>query len=94
MQAGRRFVELSKNKISSLESKLSGTFKPVAPRREFVRGLGHRIQSVSPAAIVDRFANLKVFLLLIAAAVSFGLLVIVGARALASLFQKKPLSRA
>jgi hypothetical protein len=93
MDAGRRLVELSKAKISSLESKLSGSFRPVAPRREFVRGLGHRIQSVNPATIVDRFASLKLILLAAAAVVSFGVLVLVGVRAVAALFDKKPLSR-
>jgi hypothetical protein len=94
MEAGRRLVDLSKSKFNSLENRLSGTFKPVSPRREFVRGLGHRIQSVSPATIVDRFANWKFFLLVIAGVVSFGVLVLVGVRALMSLFDKKPLSRA
>jgi hypothetical protein len=94
MQAGRRLVELSKAKINSLEHKLSGTFRPVAPRREFVRGLGHRIQKGSPATIVDRLASLKVFLLVIAGRVSFGVLILVGMRALASLFSRKTPSRA
>jgi hypothetical protein len=66
----------------------------VAPRREFVRGLGNRIQSGAPATIVDRFASFRVFLLVIAGVVSFGLLVLVGARVLASRVGKKPLSRA
>jgi len=94
MEAGRRLVDLSKAKINSLENRLSGTFRPIAPRGEFVRGLGHRIQRFSPATIVDRSASLKLLLLVIAGVVSFGLLVLVGVRALASLFEKKRLSRA
>lgn len=92
MEAGRRFVEASKAKLNSLEGRLAGTFKPIAPRNEFVRGLGQRIQTARPARLVDRFAGLKIFLLVFAGVISFGLLV-VGVRALIILLEKKAPSR-
>lgn len=92
MQAGRKFVEASKAKLNSLESRLAGTFKPIAPRSEFVHGLGQRIQTVRPARMVDRLAGLRIFLLVMAGMLSFGLLV-VGVRALLVLLEKKMPSR-
>ena len=94
MEAGRRFVEASKSKINTLENRLAGILKPVAPRREFVNSLNHRIQTIRRPAIVDRFSEIKVTLLVIAGIVSFGLLVGVGIRALVNLLGRKPLSRA
>ena len=94
MEVGRRILEASQGKVNALEERLAGTFKQVTPRQEFVRGLGRRIQTLTPAMIVDRFANLKLVLLVVAGVASFGILVVVGARALVSFFQKKPLSRA
>ena len=93
MEAGRRFVEATKSKINPLERRLAGILKPVAPRREFVSSLNRRIQTIRPPAIVDRLAELKVILLVLAGIVSFGLLVGVGIRALVNLLGRKPLSR-
>jgi hypothetical protein len=54
----------------NLESRLSGALKPVAPRREFVHGLGHRIQSGSRAAFVNHVPNWHILAALIAGLVS------------------------
>ncbi len=53
----KRFSEPSMAKIASLENRLSGALKPVAPRKEFVYGLAQRIQSTQRPTFVDRVAQ-------------------------------------
>ncbi len=94
MKTARQIVADSKAKLGTLESKLAGTLKPVAPRREFVTGLGSHIKTTRPPAIVDRLAGVNSALILIAGLLSLGVLVALGMRALFALFGKKTLSRA
>jgi|APHig6443718053_1056840.scaffolds.fasta_scaffold577423_1 hypothetical protein len=93
MKTARQIVEASKAKISSLENKLAGTLKPVAPRREFVHGLGSHIKTNTPPTIVSRLASIHSTLILIAGLLSVSVLVAVGVRALLTLLGKKTLSR-
>jgi hypothetical protein len=94
MKSARQIVEASKAKINMLESKLAGTLKPVAPRREFVRGLGSHIKTNKSPAIVSRLASVHSTLILIAGLLSVSVLVAVGVRALFTLLGKKTFSRA
>ena len=89
MEASKRFAEASKAKLASLESRLSGILKPVAPRREFVHGLGHRIQEGGRAAFVNRVANWHFLAMLAAGLVSLAIFLAVAGRALLSLLEKK-----
>ncbi len=70
----KRFSDASMAKIASLENRLSGTLKPVAPRKEFVYGLAQRIQSTQRPTFVDRVAEWHLFALLAAAVVSMAIL--------------------
>jgi hypothetical protein len=70
MGMGKRFSEASMAKIASLENRLSGALKPVAPRKEFVHGLGQQIQSNYRPTLVDRGANWHLYALMAAAVVS------------------------
>lgn len=94
MKTARQFVEVSKATFSTLESRLAGTLKPVAPRREFVRGLKTRIRTNRPPAIVSRLAGVHSALLLIAGLLSLGVLVALGMRALFTLLGRKTPARA
>jgi hypothetical protein len=94
METERRFVEASKSQINPLENRLAGILKPVAPRREFVKTLNRRIQTLRPPNLVDRVANLKMVLLVVAGIVSFGLVVLVGIRAFLNLLKRKPIIQA
>ncbi len=70
MQMGKRFSEASAARIASLENRLSGALKPVAPRKEFIYGLGQQIQANTRSTFVDRVANWHLYALLAAAVVS------------------------
>ncbi len=70
----KRFSDASMAKIASLENRLSGTLKPVAPRKEFVYGLSRQIQSTHRPTFVDQVANWHMFALLAAAVVSMAIL--------------------
>ena len=90
MEAERRFAETPKPKVNPLERQLARLLKPVTPRREFVNSLSHRIQTIHPPDVVDRVANLKMVLLVVAGIASFGLVVLVGIRAFLNLLKRKP----
>ena len=89
MGAGKKIAEASMAKISSMENRLSGTLKPVAPRREFVHGLGQRIQEGNRAAFVNHVANWHILAMLIAGFVALAMLLALMVRALLALSGKK-----
>ena len=89
MGMGKKLADASMAKISSLENRLSGTLKPVAPRREFVHGLGEQIQAGNRAAFVNYVANWHILAVLIAGLVSLAVMLAVLARALLKLAGKK-----
>ena len=89
MGMGRKLVAASVARISALENRLSGTLKPVAPRREFVKGLGQRIQSERRTTLVNRIASWPILAMLIAGLVSLAILLAMVARALLALSGKK-----
>ena len=89
MGIGKRLVDASLEKISLMESRLSGTLKPVAPRREFVHGLGQRIQAGNRAAFVNPIANWHILALLIAGFISLAVVLAMLVRALLALSGKK-----
>lgn len=89
MGMGKRFADASMAKISSLENRLSGLLSPVTPSKEFIHGLGHRIQKGNRATIVNHIANWHIFALLIAGLVSVVVFLAMLARMLVSLMGKK-----
>jgi hypothetical protein len=89
MGMGKRFADASMAKISSLENRLSGLLRPVAPRKEFIHRLGHRIQSGNRATLVNHVANWHVLAMLLAGMVSLAVFLAMVARALVSLVGKK-----
>ncbi len=89
MEIGKRFSEASMDKIASLENRLSGALKPVAPRKEFVHGLGRQIQSGYRPTFVDKMANWHLYALLAAAVVSVAVFLGFIVRALVEFVSKK-----
>jgi hypothetical protein len=80
-------------RISSMENRLFGTFKPIQPRREFVRGIARRIQAIPRVAIANRIANWHLLALLIAGLLSITIFLSFLGRALLSLVKKEDTSR-
>jgi len=77
-------------KLKSLESQLSGVFKPVPPRKEFVRKLSQRIQGQPrQVLLVNHLADWHFFAMLAAGFLSAVVLVLVGIRALLSFTNRK-----
>jgi hypothetical protein len=74
---------------NSLESRLSGALKPIAPRKEFIHGLGNRIQSGTRATFVNHVANWHILAMMVAGLVSLAVFLAMVARALVSLAGKK-----
>ena len=89
MGMGKKLVDASMEKFSSMENRLSGTLKPVAPRREFVHGLGLRIQEGNRAAFVNSVANWPILAALIAGFISLAVFLAMVVRALLILSAKK-----
>jgi hypothetical protein len=87
MSVARQFVDASKATLNSLENQLSGVFKPVPPRKEFVHRLGNQIQSIHQPTIVHRLTSTHYLLILMASLLSIGTLLVVGARAIFSLVE-------
>jgi hypothetical protein len=84
------FADASKGKITALENRLSGVLKPIQPRKEFIHGVAHRIQTGSQAAfIVDRIANWHLVAMLLAGIISLAVFLAVVGRALLLLLGKK-----
>jgi hypothetical protein len=89
MSTERQFPRPQTAKLDSVEKRLSGIFRPIPPRKEFVNGLSHRIQSGERASFVNHLASWHFFAMLIAGLVSLVILVAVGVRALLELIEKK-----
>jgi hypothetical protein len=89
MGTGKKPTGASMAKISSMENQLSGILKPIAPRREFVQGLGTRMQVVNRVSLVNQVANWHILAALIAGLISLAVLLAMVARALLSLSGKK-----
>jgi hypothetical protein len=70
MGMGKRYVDISLAKISSMENRLSGTLKPVMPRKEFVNRLGQHIQTGYRPTFVNNVTNWHIYALLVAGMVS------------------------
>ena len=86
----KQFADASMGKITSLENRLSGVLKPIKPRKEFVHGVAHRIQTGTQASFfVDRIANWRLIAMLIAGLISLVVFLAVLGRALLSLLGKK-----
>ena len=84
MGIGKNLADATKAKISLMENRLSGTLKPVAPRQEFVHGLGQRIQTGNRTTFVNPAANWHLIAILIAGLVSLAMLLAMVARAILS----------
>ena len=86
----KKFTDASMGKINSLEKRLSGVLKPVKPRKEFIRGVAHRIQAGSRTTLfVDRIAHWPIIAMLIAGLISLAVFLAVVGRAVVSLLGKK-----
>jgi hypothetical protein len=86
----KQFTDASKGKITSLENRLSAVLRPIKPRKEFVHGIAHRIQTGTRATLfVDRIANWHLIAMLIAGLISLAVFLAVVGRALLSLLGKK-----
>ena len=81
-------METGNAKISSLENRLSGILKPVAPRREFIHSLGKRIQG-NTTSVISRMTDWHVLAMLIAGFVSLAVLLAMAVRAVLALAEKK-----
>ena len=80
MGVAKHFIDASKATYSSIEKRLSGVFRQVPPRREFVRGLGRQIQ-IHPPAISHRLTDFHFFMIMLASMFSLVALILVGIRA-------------
>jgi hypothetical protein len=86
----RQFADASMEKIVSLENRLSGVLQPIKPRKEFVHGVAHRIQTGTHATFfMDRIANWHLVAMLIAGLVSMAVFLAVVGRTLLMLLRKK-----
>jgi hypothetical protein len=85
----KQFADASMEKITSLENRLSGVLRPIKPRKEFVHGVAHRIQTGTQAAFVDHIANWHLIAMLIASLISLAVFLAVLGRVLMSLLGKK-----
>ncbi len=82
MGDGNRYVKLSLAKLESLENRLSGTLKPVTPRREFINRLGQNMQTRYRPTFVNHVANWHIYAMLAAGVVSMTVILAVIVRAL------------
>jgi hypothetical protein len=90
MGKGKDLADTSMAKISAIENRLSGALTPVAPRREFVNGLGQRIQSGNRSGLVYTVANWHILAMLIAGFVSLAVVLAMVMRALVTISGKRP----
>jgi hypothetical protein len=72
--------------IDTLEDTLAGTLRPVAPRKEFVHGLGNRIQRLRSSVQHAGAGTWKFILLTLAGLLSLGVLLAFLGRMLFNLF--------
>ncbi len=80
MGIAKQIADTSRATYKSMEGKLSKVFQPVAPRKEFVHGLGRNIQTVQRPALASRLTDVHFTIILIAGALTFITLVAVGVR--------------
>ena len=80
------FVKASKDHIAVLEEQLSGILKPIKPRQEFVKGLRQRIDVIHRPSLVGKLTFFQFLLVVLAGVFSAVILVVMGTRALLSLF--------
>jgi len=85
MGVTQRLMEVSKDKVASLEKRLAGVLKPIRPRQEFVRGLRQKIRVTNPPIVVRRFTRGEFIFLVIGSIVSVAVLLALGVRALFSM---------
>lgn len=85
----KQFADASMGKITSLENRLSGVLRPIKPRKEFVHGVAHRIQTGTQAAFVDRIANWHLIAIMIAGLISLTVFLVIVGRVLMLLLGKK-----
>ncbi|MEW6093545.1 MAG: hypothetical protein AB1531_06225 [Chloroflexota bacterium] len=74
-----------KTLVNGLEDKLSGVLRPIAPRREFVHGLGSHIHRLQQTVQQAGAGTWKFILLMLAGILSLGLLLALVGRALYNL---------
>jgi hypothetical protein len=89
MKMQKNLADASKAQIVSMENRLAGILKPIAPRREFVHGLGQRMQVGNRASLVNQVANWHILAAMIACLISLAVLLAMVARALLTLSAKK-----
>ena len=89
MGIGKKLADATLAKISLMENRLSGTLKPVAPRQEFVHGLGQRIQTGNRTYFVNPAANWHILAIVIAGLVSMAMLLAMIARAILAMSGRK-----
>lgn len=82
MSLNGQLVNKSNDHLGSLETKLNGLLKPVAPRPEFVNTLRQRIKITEQPAWVSRFNNMQFILILVTGVISGVVIVTMLARAL------------
>jgi hypothetical protein len=72
--------------VNRLEDQLAGTLRPIAPRKEFVHGLGHRIKRLRRTMQDAGAGTWRFILLALAGLLSLGLLLALAGRTLYDLF--------
>ncbi len=82
-----KIADASKASLNTLEQRLAGILRPIAPRREFVRGLSQRIQTPPPAAMIDRPTDIRFIVLALTGLFSLGVLIAVLFRYLPGLWR-------
>ena len=82
MGDGKRDIELRMAKIESLENRLSGTLKPVMPRKEFVNRLSQTMQTRYRPTFVNHVANWHIYAMAVAGLVSITVVLAVIVRSL------------
>lgn len=75
--------------LDGIENRLAGMLRPVAPRKEFVHGLGNRIDSLRNTLTKARTDSSQWIVLLIAGLLSMGLVLALTRTALYSLLRRK-----
>ena len=84
---------MENKQADGLEDKLAGMMRPVAPRQEFVRGLGSHIQNLRRNAFQASSNTWQFILLMLAGILSLGVLLAVAGRALYHLLGVRKQSR-
>jgi hypothetical protein len=77
---------IDEENVNGLEDKLAGTLRPIAPRTEFVQGLGSRIRGLRQSMRLAGASTWQFILLLLAGLLSLGFLLAFISRALFNLF--------